>query len=170
LLGTTLVQRGYGLVYGGGRVGLMGILADAMLQNSGEVIGIIPQALAAKEVAHQGLTKLHVVATMHERKALMAELAGGFIALPGGLGTFEELFEVLTWAQLGLHSKPLGLLNVEGYFDPLLALIDHAGDEGFIRPEHRRLLVTSQNPEALLDSLAAYHPNALPKWIDQDQI
>lgn len=170
LLGATLVRRGFGLVYGGGCVGLMGTLADAVLEKGGEVIGVIPQALAKKEVAHQGLTKMHVVATMHERKATMAELADGFIALPGGLGTFEELFEVFTWAQLGLHRKPLGILNVEGYFDPLLALIDHAGAEGFIRPEHRQLLVAAQKPDELLDLLADYHPSALPKWIDKNEI
>lgn len=169
VLGAVLVKRGYGLVYGGGRVGLMGILADAVLEYGGEVFGIIPQALAAKEVAHQSLTKLEVVATMHERKALMAELSEGFIALPGGLGTFEELFEVFTWAQLGLHSKPLGLLNVDGYYDPLLALIDHATSEGFIRIEHRQLLLTSTQPEALLDLFAGYKPTTLPKWIDRDQ-
>jgi len=169
-LGATLVRRGFGLVYGGGQVGLMGILADAVLENSGEVTGVIPKSLALKEVAHQGLTKLYVVATMHERKAMMAELSEGFIALPGGLGTFEEFFEVLTWAQLGLHQKPLGVLNVEGYFDPLLALIDHATNEGFIRPEHRHLLLTSRQPEDLLDQLATYHPSVLPKWIGRDEI
>lgn len=169
-LGATLVRRGFGLVYGGGQVGLMGILADAVLENNGEVTGVIPKSLALKEVAHQGLTKLHVVATMHERKALMAELSEGFIALPGGLGTFEELFEVLTWAQLGLHQKPLGVLNVEGYFDPLLALIDHATNEGFIRQEHRQLLVTSKQPEELFDQLATYRPSVLPKWIGRDEI
>lgn len=168
-LGAVLVKRGYGLVYGGGRVGLMGILADAVLQNGGEVIGVIPQALAEKEVAHKSLTKLHVVATMHERKAKMAELSAGFIALPGGLGTFEELFEVFTWAQLGLHRKPLGLLNVDGYYDPLLALIDHATSEGFIRAEHGQLLLTSAKPDELLDLFAGYQPTTLPKWIERDQ-
>jgi hypothetical protein len=168
-LGEVLVKRGYGMVYGGGRVGLMGILADAVLQNGGEVIGVIPKALAEKEVAHQSLTELHVVATMHERKALMAELSDGFVALPGGLGTFEELFEVFTWAQLGLHGKPLGLLNVDGYYDPLLALIDHATSEGFIRLEHRQLLLTSTWPEELLDMFAGYQPTTLPKWIERDQ-
>lgn len=170
LLGATLIRRGVGLVYGGGRVGLMGILADTLLEKGGEVIGVIPQALVAKEVAHQGLTKLHVVASMHERKALMAELADGFVALPGGLGTFDELFEIFTWAQLGLHRKPIGVLNVEGYFDPLLKLIDHSSAEGFIRPEHRQLLVTATHPEELLDMMAAHHPSVLPKWIDRDQI
>ena len=169
-LGAALVERGFGLVYGGGKVGLMGILADAVLENNGEVIGVIPGALLAKEVEHRGLTKLHVVATMHERKALMAELAGSFIAMPGGLGTFDELFEIFTWAQLGLHAKPIGALNVDGYFDPLLALIKHATAEGFIRSEHERLLLTAAEPRDLLDRFARFQPAHLPKWIDRDQI
>jgi len=169
-LGAALVSHGYGLVYGGGRVGLMGILADAVLELGGEVVGVIPQALALKEVAHQNLTRLEVVATMHERKALMAELSDGFIALPGGLGTFEELFEVFTWAQLGLHRKPLGILNIDGYYDPLLALIDHATSEGFIRPEHRQLLITATHPEKLLELLSVDHPTVVPKWINREQI
>jgi len=169
-LGAALVRHGYGLVYGGGKVGLMGVLADAVLETGGEVVGVIPQALALKEVAHQNLTRLEVVSTMHERKALMAELSDGFIALPGGLGTFEELFEVFTWAQLGLHCKPLGVLNVDGYYDPLLALIDHATSEGFIRTEHRDLLQTSSQPDELLDLLARYEPKVLPKWIEREEV
>jgi uncharacterized protein (TIGR00730 family) len=142
-----------GLVYGGGGVGLMGIVADAVLAHGGQVIGVIPEALATKEVAHGGLTELHVVADMHERKALMARRAAAFLTLPGGIGTFEEFFETLSWAALGLHHKPLGILNVAGYFDPLLALLDHAVAERFLRAEHLKLLITSEDPEALVVEL-----------------
>jgi uncharacterized protein (TIGR00730 family) len=165
-LGQTLARRGIGLVYGGGSIGLMGALADATLAAGGEVVGVIPRALQLRELAHAGLTSLHVVASMHERKAKMAELAEGFVALPGGMGTLEELAEILTWAQLGLHSKPSGLLDVAGYYRPLIAFLDHAAAEGFIRPEHRRLLVVGEDPDALLDQLAAWEPPALEKWID----
>src|SRR6185295_5632911 len=134
-----LAQRNIGIVYGGGRVGLMGALADAALAAGGQVIGVMPQALIDREIAHRGLTELRIVGSMHERKALMAELADGFIALPGGMGTFEELCEVLTWAQLGIHKKPCGCLNTLGYYDPLLALLDHATAEQFLKPEHRSL-------------------------------
>jgi uncharacterized protein (TIGR00730 family) len=169
-LGRALAARGMGLVYGGARVGLMGILADAALQAAGEAIGVIPHALVAREVAHAGLTTLHVVETMHERKALMVDLADAFVALPGGWGTLDELFEILTWAQLGLHRKPCGLLNVQGYFDPLLAFVDHSIEEGFVRRESRRLLVVAGDPEALLDLLAAQTPPAVEKWIDRAEI
>jgi hypothetical protein len=145
----------------------MGILADATLQAGGEVIGVIPQALVDREVAHEGLTQRHVVLTMHERKARMADLADGFAALPGGYGTADEFFEVLTWAQLGLHSKPIGLLNTAGYFDALLAWLDRMLDEGFLRPEHRQLLLVEDDVDRLLDALAAYRPTASgAKWID----
>src|SRR5574341_1161982 len=152
-MGRLLALRGYGLVYGGGHVGLMGIIADAVLASAGEVIGIIPESMVARELAHTGVTRLDVVPGMHERKARMAALADAFIALPGGYGTFEELFEVITWAQIGLHRKPIGLLNVAGYFDALKALVDHAISEGFIRSEHRHLLTIADAPATLLDTL-----------------
>ena len=169
-LGQALVRRDLGLVYGGGRVGLMGVLADAVLAGNGEVIGVIPEAMVSKEVAHAGIPDLRVVRTMHERKALMAGLSDGFVALPGGWGTFEELFEILTWAQLGLHRKPCGLLNVEGYFDPLLELIGHAVSEGFLRAEYRSMLAVSASADAVLDGLASAVPPAVEKWIDQEQV
>jgi uncharacterized protein (TIGR00730 family) len=159
-LGAALAARAIGLVYGGGSIGLMGVVADAALAAGGEVIGVIPRALATKEIAHQGLVDLRVVASMHERKALMTELADGFVALPGGLGTFEELLEVLTWAQLGLHRKPVALLDVAGYFAPLLALFDHAVVEGFVLAENRALLVSASAVDDLLDALAAWRPPA----------
>jgi uncharacterized protein (TIGR00730 family) len=162
-LGRTLARRGLGLVYGGGSVGLMGVIADGALAGGGEVIGVIPKALARQEVAHEGLTKMHVVPDMHTRKAKMAELADGFIALPGGYGTLEELFEVVTWGQLGLHARPIALLNAAGYFDGLLGWIDSAVREGFIRPEHRRLLMAGTEPDALLDAMGRYEPPVLEK-------
>lgn len=166
-LGQAMVTRGLGLVYGGGHIGLMGILADAVLRVGGEVIGVIPQSMIDKELAHQGLTELRVVTTMHQRKALMADLADGFAALPGGFGTADELFEVLTWAQLGLHTRPVGLVNVAGYFDPLLAWLDHAVQEGFVHPAHRRLLQEAGEPEQLLDLLVQFRPvPATTQWID----
>ena len=152
-MGRLLALRGYGLVYGGGHVGLMGVIADAVLASGGEVIGVIPGSMVARELAHTGVTHLHVVPGMHDRKARMATLADAFIALPGGYGTFEELFEVITWAQIGLHRKPIGLLNVAGYFDALRALVEHAITEGFIRSEHRRLLTIADAPATLLDTL-----------------
>src|SRR5215470_7275579 len=152
-LGQLLVRHGYGLVYGGGHIGLMGVIADAVLASGGEVIGVIPESMVARELAHTGLTQLQVVSGMHERKARMASLADAFIALPGGYGTFEELFEVITWAQIGLHRKPIALLNVAGYFNALKALVDQAIAEGFIRPEHRRLLTIADAPTTLLDTL-----------------
>jgi uncharacterized protein (TIGR00730 family) len=164
--GALLARQGLGLVYGGGHVGLMGVLADAVLAGGGEAVGVIPQALVDRELAHPGLTELRVVGTMHKRKALMADLADGFVALPGGFGTGDELFEILTWAQLGIHQKPIGLVNVQGFFDPLIAWIDHCVREGFLRPQHRRLLLTADGPAALLDVLL-HPPPAEPvgKWI-----
>jgi uncharacterized protein (TIGR00730 family) len=166
-LGQAIAQRGLSLVYGAGHIGLMGVLADAVLENGGEVIGVIPQSLVDRELAHSRLTQIHVVATMHERKALMADLAEAFVALPGAFGTADELFEILTWAQLGLHAKPIGLLDVEGFFAPLLAWLDQTVREGFLRDRHRQLLMRSESPEGLLDLLAAAHPEPVePKWID----
>jgi uncharacterized protein (TIGR00730 family) len=166
-LGAALARRGTGLVYGAGDIGLMGMLADAALQAGGEVIGVIPHALVDREVSHEGLTQRHIVSTMHERKALMADLADGFAALPGGYGTADEFFEVLTWAQLGLHAKPIGLLNTAGYFDPLLAWLDRMLKDGFLQTEHRALLLVENEVERLLDSLAAYKPaEQRAKWID----
>ncbi len=152
-LGSVLAARGLGLVFGAGHIGLMGILADAVLAAGGEAVGVIPQSMVDKELAHTGLTRLEVVNTMHERKALMADLSDGFVALPGGFGTGDELFEILTWSQLGLHAKPVGVLNVAGYFDPLLRWLDHAVAEGFIRPQHRGLLLEADDPDHLLDLL-----------------
>jgi uncharacterized protein (TIGR00730 family) len=166
-LGRLLAEEGVGLVYGGAGVGLMGAVADAALAAGGEVLGVIPHGLAAKEVAHPGLTELFVVGSMHERKALMADLADGFAALPGGLGTLEELAEALTWAQLGIHHKPCALLNVAGYFDGLVAYLDHAEAEGLLHPEHRALLVVEATPEALLARLRGYRPPAMPEWISK---
>jgi uncharacterized protein (TIGR00730 family) len=166
-LARELVAQGYEVVYGGGKVGMMGVLADAALAAGGKVIGVIPKALLAKEIAHGGLTELRVVGSMHERKAMMAELSIGFVALPGGLGTMEEFFEVLTWSQLGLHGKPCGLLNVSGYFDPLLAFLDSTVTERFVKSEHRALVITSTSPTELLERLAAYRPPHVEKWIDR---
>jgi uncharacterized protein (TIGR00730 family) len=154
-LGHELVARGYGLVYGGGNVGLMTVIADAVLESNGHVTGVIPNALVSKEVAHLGLSDLRVVDSMHERKALMAQLSDGFIAMPGGIGTMEEFFEVLSWAQLGLHEKPSALLNVGGYYDPLIQFLDHAVEQDFIKPKHRALLVVESDPDRLIDRLDA---------------
>ncbi len=168
-LGALLARRGLGLVYGGASIGLMGAVADAALAAGGEVIGVIPAALEAKEIAHESLTRLEVVGSMHERKARMSELADAFVALPGGIGTLEELSEILTWAQLGLHQKPCGLLDVGAYWRPLVAFFDHAVQERFLRPQHRALLIVEDEPVALLDALAAYVPAAGEKWIDRGQ-
>ena len=168
-LGVAIAQRGYGLVYGGAQVGLMGIVADAALRAGGEVIGVIPEALVRKEVVHPHLKDLRIVGSMHERKALMSDLSDAFVALPGGCGTFEEFFEVVTWAQIGLHRKPCALLNVAGFYDPLLALFDHAVSEGFVRPEHREIIVTETDPERLLDLLQNHKMPTLTKWIDKDE-
>lgn len=166
-VGRLLCERGIELVYGGGRVGLMGAVADACLAAGGRVIGVIPQLLVDKEVAHQGLTELHVVQTMHERKALMADLSGAFLALPGGYGTWDELCEVLTWTQIGIQRKASALLNVNGYYDPLLAMADRAVAEGFLLAENRELLLTGTDPSQLLDRLQAYVPPVAGKWMDK---
>lgn len=168
-MGTLLAGRGIGLVYGGGRVGLMGVVADAVLAAGGEAIGVIPEALMRREVGHVALTELHVVGSMHERKALMADLSAGFIAMPGGYGTFEEFCEVLTWSQLGIHPKPCGLLNVAGYYAPLLAMFDHAVAEGFVRTTHRGIVLEADDPASLLERMAAFHPPAAEKWISPGQ-
>ena len=157
-LGREMAVRGLGLVYGGASVGLMGTLADTVLEGGGEVTGVIPRSLFRREIGHKDLTQLYEVNSMHERKALMADLADGFIALPGGYGTFDELFEIITWAQLGLHTKPIGLLDVLGYFTPLLALITHASTEGFIPAIHTNIVIHEESPAALLDRLVAYQP------------
>jgi uncharacterized protein (TIGR00730 family) len=167
-LGRLLAARGIGLVYGGARVGLMGVIADAAIEAGGEVIGVIPRTLVDREVAHTGLSDLRVVESMHERKALMADLSDGFIAMPGGWGTLEELFEVLTWGQLGLHRKPCGLLNVEGYFDLLLAFLRHAFDEQFVRRDYEQWLLVSPDADALLDRFGRFSPPAVQKWIDRE--
>ena len=164
-MGTTLARRELGLVYGGGQVGLMGALADAALEEGGEVIGVIPKALLAREVAHTGISKLHVVGSMHERKKLMADLSDGFIALPGGYGTLEEFLEVLSWAQLGIHEKPCALLDVHGYWEPLSSLFDKAVTERFVLPEHRSLVLVEEDPELLLDKMAHYVPPEMKQWI-----
>lgn len=164
-MGETLARRGLGLVYGGGNVGLMGVVADAALAAGGEVIGVIPEFLVAKEIAHTGLTKLHTVSSMHERKALMAELSDAFVALPGGYGTLEEFSEILTWSQLGLHQKPQGLLNIDGYYEPLLKFFDQAVTEQFLKPQLRCLVLEASEPETLLDLLSHYQPPSVDKWI-----
>ena len=173
-LGRLLAGRGIELIYGGGNVGLMGVIADACLGAGGTVIGVIPEALIGKEVAgrvvdHRGLTRLEVVDSMHTRKARMAELADGFIALPGGFGTFEEFCEVLTWGQLGFHVKPMGLLNVNGFYDPLLALFERAVAEGFLREENRAMALAADDIESLLAALAAYRPEPVSKWLKDAQ-
>jgi uncharacterized protein (TIGR00730 family) len=168
-LGRALVRRGLGLVYGGSNVGLMATLADTVLAQGGEVIGVIPEPLVAKEVAHAGLTDLRIVRSMHERKALMAELADGFIAMPGGFGTLEEFSEIVTWIQLGLHRKPCGLLNVEGYYDGLLAFLNHAVAEGFIHSDYRAVVLTDTEADGLLEKIQRAVVPPLPKWIDSDE-
>jgi uncharacterized protein (TIGR00730 family) len=165
-LARALAERGIGIVYGGARVGLMGALADAALAAGGEVIGVIPRALIEREIGHTGLTELRIVESMHERKALMAELADGFVALPGGVGTLEELFEVWTWAQLGLHGKPCALLDADGFYAPLVAFLDHQVVAGFVRAAHRAMLVTAHSPEELLTAFAAYRPPRVGKWLE----
>jgi hypothetical protein len=164
-LARLLAERGIGVVYGGGKVGLMGILADAALTAGGEVIGVMPRDLIDREIGHDGLTEQHVVGSMHERKALMAELSDGFVALPGGIGTLEELIEIYTWSQLGLHAKPMGVLNVNGYYDGLAALLDNAVAQGFLREEHRAALHAEPTPEALLERFDGWKPSALAKWL-----
>jgi uncharacterized protein (TIGR00730 family) len=167
-LGETLVARGLGLVYGGSHLGNMGALADTVLECGGEVIGVIPEVLQRKEASHQGLTELRVVAGMHARKAEMAELADAFVALPGGLGTMEELLEVLTWAQLGMHGKPCGLLNVRGYYDHLVCLLDTAVSQGFLKQVHRSMLQIDTEPDRLIDAFSTYQAPRVDKWITRD--
>lgn len=168
-LGKTLAERGIELVYGGGNVGLMGIVADACLAAGGKVVGVIPRALMEWEVGHEGLTRLEVVDSMHSRKARMAELADGFVALPGGLGTFEELFEILTWAQLGFHNKPIALLNVDAYYQPLIQMMDRGVTEGFMKAENRGLLLIEDTVPTLLRAMGAYHPPAVGKRIRDER-
>lgn len=168
-VGELIARRGLRLVYGGGNVGLMGVVADAALGAGGEVVGVIPRTLMARELGHGGVTELHVVGTMHERKALMADLSDGFLALPGGYGTLEEFCEILTWAQLGIHRKPCGLLDVDGYWSPLCALFDHAVDEGFLHPDHRALVIEEGDPERLLERMERFVPPATPKWAEPEE-
>ena len=164
-----LVKRNLGLVYGGASVGIMGVVADQVLALGGRVVGVIPESLASREVAHHGLTELHITRSMHERKTMMAELSEGFIALPGGIGTLEEIFEIWTWAQLGLHHKPCGLLNIAGYFDPLHTFLDHTVTEGFVQPVVRSMLLVEDDAELLLDRFATYHSPRLKKWVEEDE-
>jgi len=168
-LAGSLVSRNIRLVYGGASIGIMGMVADQVLKLGGQVVGVIPKALAHKEVAHQHLTELHVTQSMHERKMLMAELSDGFIALPGGIGTLEELFEIWTWAQLGFHHKPCGLLNVAGYYDALIQFLDHVLAEQFVNEHHRSMLMVETNPEALLDRYFNYQPPAVKHWVGKDE-
>jgi uncharacterized protein (TIGR00730 family) len=170
LLGRTLAAQDLGLVYGGATVGLMGVVADAALAAGGEVVGVIPKALFEKEIGHEGLTELRVVGSMHERKMLMADLADGFVALPGGYGTLEEFMEVLSWAQLSIHEKPCALLNVGGFFEPLLHLFDRAVEEGFVHPDHRSLVLAGQEPENLLDAMEGYSPPKTKKWVTPGEL
>jgi len=157
-------------VYGGGRVGLMGVIADAVLATGGEVVGVIPHALNTRELAHDGITEMHTVETMHERKALMADLADAFIAMPGGFGTFDEFFEIITWAQLGIHHKPCGVLNIGGYFDRLVDFVDHAVTEGFIQRKHRDLILVGDQPDKLLDEMAGYESPVGETWVRRSEL
>ncbi|MGM0557204.1 MAG: TIGR00730 family Rossman fold protein [Myxococcota bacterium] len=168
-LGRMLADQGYTVVYGGASVGLMGEVADAALEAGADVIGVLPRGLADKERAHHDLTELHVVKSMHERKAMMEELADAFIALPGGMGTLEEFAEIFTWAQLGLHNKPCGLLNVSGYYDRLIEHFDHAQSQGFLWPEHREIILHASTPDALLARFEAYDPPKVKQWIDETE-
>jgi uncharacterized protein (TIGR00730 family) len=167
--GRELAQRGLGLVYGGSGAGIMGVVADSVLEHGGRAIGVIPEALVKKEMAHKGLTEQHVVGSMHERKTLMAAKADAFVALPGGVGTLEEIFETWTWAQLGLHGKPCGLLNIDGYFDKLAAFLDHTVEEAFMRPQHRAMLVVESDAATLLDRFVDYAPPTVSKWITPEK-
>lgn len=167
-LGAELTRRTIGLVYGGGNVGLMGAIADSVLEAGGEVIGVIPEHLMTREIGHKNLTKLHIVHSMHERKALMADLSDAFIALPGGFGTLEEFFEVLTWSQLGLHAKPCGIVNVRGYYTPLLRMLDHAVEERFLKPQNRALVIARETPSELLQAFEDWRPVHVEKWLDRN--
>lgn len=168
-LARELASRGIGVVFGGGSIGLMGVLADHALAGGASVTGVIPHGLAARELAHRGVADMRVVPTMHARKALMAELADGFVALPGGIGTLDELFEIVTWGQLGIHRKPVGVLNVAGYYDPLVALLDHAVSGGFVSAENRGLVIVGEEPASLLDRMAAHEPPPAPAWVTPDE-
>jgi len=168
-MGRAIAARGWTLVYGGGNVGLMGVVADAALAVGGKVIGVIPEALLARELGHLGLTELRVVNTMHERKAMMADLSDAFIALPGGIGTFEEFFEVLTWAQLGIHHKPCGLVNTRGYYQPVMDLLENSVKEGFLKADHQKMVLTSGQAEDLLRQMETYQPPQTAKWIDKSE-
>ena len=167
-LGAEVVRRNIGLVYGGGNIGLMGVIADAVLRAGGEAVGVIPKHLMEREVGHKGLTKLHIVRSMHERKALMADLSDAFVALPGGFGTLEEFCEAVTWTQLGLHAKPCGILNVLGYYTPLLAMFDHAVEERFLKVENRGLVLARDSVPELLQALKEWRPVAVEKWLDRE--
>lgn len=169
-LARVMCERGIGLVYGGAAIGVMGAVANAVLEGGGEAIGVIPSSLAVKEVAHSNLTELHVVASMHDRKAMMAELSDGFIALPGGWGTLEEIFEILTWAQLGFHHKPCGLLNVGGYYDGLIGFLDNAFEQQFVNELCRPMLMKSREPASLLDQFAEYRAPKVRKWVGEDEL
>ena len=167
-LGVELTRRKIGLVYGGGNVGLMGAIADSVLEAGGEAIGVIPEHLMTREIGHNRLTKLHIVRSMHERKALMADLSDAFIALPGGFGTLEEFCEVLTWSQLGLHAKPCGIVNVLGYYTPLLRMLDHSVDQRFLKPQNRALVIARETPSGLLQAFEDWRPVHVEKWLDRD--
>ena len=169
-LGQELAHRKLTLIYGGASIGIMGVIANAVLENGGKVIGVIPKVLAKKEVAHHGLTELKIVHSMHDRKAQMAELSDAFIALPGGLGTLEELFEILTWAQLGLHQKPCALLNVEHYYDNLIRFLDHSVEQQFVKLAHRAMLMIDDNPQTLIDKLLTYQAPLVERWLSQSTI
>jgi len=166
LLGRTIVHRGYGVVYGGARVGLMGAVANGAMSEGGEVIGVIPSFLKRKELEHEGLSQIHVVDTMHQRKALMDKLSDGVVTLPGGFGTMDELFEILTWGQLALHKKPIGLLNIEGYYEPLVAMSEKMIEKGFLKEEYRNLLIVEDNIEILLDKMEIFVPLSGNKWFE----
>lgn len=168
-LGALMVEQGHRLVYGGGSVGLMGAIADRVLKQGGEVIGVLPKMLATKELKHTGVTQMHLTANMHDRKAMMSDQADAFIAMPGGYGTFEELFEIITWAQLGIHRKSIGLLDTNGYYQPLLQMMEHAIAEGFIRPSHRQLLVAAAEPATLLQKLAEHQMPQVKQWLSEEE-
>ncbi|MCH7987991.1 MAG: TIGR00730 family Rossman fold protein [Planctomycetes bacterium] len=170
VLGRLLAEQGIRLVFGGGSIGLMGVMADAVLESGGRVTGVIPRMLATKELLHTRVSDMHQVDDMHTRKALMAELSDAFVALPGGYGTFEELFEIITWAQLGIHEKNIGLLNVAGFFDPLVRMIDHAIQEGFIKPKQRELIIVEERPDALLKRLVEHQMPQVKKWLKPQDI
>ncbi|MFW6207015.1 MAG: TIGR00730 family Rossman fold protein [Gemmatimonadota bacterium] len=169
-LGAAIAQRGLGLVYGGSRIGLMGRLAQAVLDAGGEVTGVMPRPLMNRELVHAGLHDLVVTESMHERKAEMAARSDAFVAAPGGLGTFEEFFEILTWAQLGFHRKPCGILNASDYYGPLTRMLDHAVREGFVQEQHRKMILVEDNPQVLLDRMGDYQPPEVPRWIEEDEI